>query len=174
MEVTEKPPKAENHAKSKRKELLVWLTLAFLLGCVVGARYLSHNGLGAFYLGTFLPPYTRNIGGNYWGHESPYRKLRKGMSKGEVVDLLAIQRADIVAGAALKQRARGIMHHGQLSDSDVAEIAEILLVPRRTEGITDYVCLAFDASQRLLRWGVGEFMLGYPTDPEAQFGAPAN
>jgi hypothetical protein len=140
-----------------------WFIAGLILGCVVGARYLSSVNEWQFVLG-LLPPYSRNVGANYRIPDAPYVKLAKGMSKGEVADLLSVGRVDVVAGDQLKDKAQGIMHGHGLRDEDFARFVEVWRIPVRAAGISEYVYLAFDKDQRLDTWGVSEFMMGFPAE----------
>jgi hypothetical protein len=135
----------------------------FLFGCIIGACYLSNMEACKLVSG-FLPPYRNNIGGNYRDSGRAFQKLTKGMSKGEVVDLLSIGRVDVVAGNQIQAKVQSIMSDYQLKHEDITHIVEMWCIPHRTAGITDFVYLAFDKDQRLNSWGINEFMWGFPAD----------
>ena len=132
----------------------------FFLGCVIGARYLSNVEIGKVFLG-FLPPYRSNTAANY-------HQLTKGMSKGQVVDLLSIGRTNVIAGDQLAADGGVSVHAHPLRGGDLARTVEVWHIPSRTMGITSYVYLAFDKEQCLVCCGVSEFMSGFPADREIQ------
>lgn len=160
MENIEGTPVPQKAGEQRRVGALLGV---FLLGCVIGARYLPGVEACKYVFG-LLPPYHRNVAGDYRDPTGSYRKLTKGLTKGQVVDLLSIGQTDVVAGNQLGPMVPGIMHGPNLHDVDIASIVEVWRIPARTEGITSYVYLAFDKAQRLDSWGVSEFMYGFPAD----------
>ena len=136
----------------------VCLAIGFLLGGIVGARYLAQTKTAQFVLGTFLPPHQKN-----WA-DPEYRQLTIGVEKSKVADILHLDRCDIICGASLEEfksyRADRTGHTG-ISSAVLANIAEVWQVPRRRAGVTDFLLLGFDHSHRLCYKGIDEFMIGY-------------
>lgn len=131
--------------------------LGLLLGGVLGARYLSETVTAQFLLGTFLPPYARNLTGSSNRTAREWAALKKGMSKGEVLRILKLQRVDILTAnemADWQERA---------GERDYpAGACEIWRIPMARHGVSEYLYLGFDDKQALLFSGVNEFMLGFP------------
>lgn len=143
----------------------VCLLIGFLLGGIVGARYLSQTQTAQAVLGTFLPPHPKN-----WA-DAEYRQLPIGMEKRKVVDILHLERCDIICGASLDEfksyRADRTGHTG-ISSSVLGNIAEVWRVPRRRAGVTDFLLLGFDHSHRLCYKGIDEFMKGFQATRRAR------
>lgn len=136
----------------------VCLLIGFVLGGIAGVRYLSQTQIARVLLGTFLPPHPKN-----WA-DAEYRQLAIGVEKAKVVDILHLERCDIICGTSLEEfksyRADRTDHTG-IRSAILGNIAELWQVPRRRAGVTDFLLLGFDHSNRLCYKGIDEFMLGF-------------
>ena len=145
----------------------VGLICGLIIGSIIGARYLAWDHNVQIALGTFLPPKKVNWEFPTEGKDALQGTLSANPTKSAVIRKLGLEQVVVLPGSLTPETWRWVLDEMPTKQEldELQKVAEVWLVPGRQTGISDFLYLCFDDSQKLYRWGFSHFMLGFPKNP---------
>ena len=160
------PPDAAPRNVFKRRlsflSLFIGWFIGMMMGAIVGARYLKWTPTMQILSG--LLPFNPS-------NQLPVdlRSLPLGATKQEVIKQLNLEQVIVLPGNVSDACWSWVMNSPAVNSTNAIagkdRVVEIWLIPRRQNGLSYFVTLGFDQTQKLCLTGGGDFIMGFPLKP---------